>query len=166
VTALSDYAAARGSVLECQHEATEAGVTGDLLMSVAEGELDVETDAAASRAVDAAEDLAAAHETLRAAEDKLPEGVLQAAWDANQQAVTAAKQAVGDRLADYRQTEQRCHDKARRRNPAHPVLNAAELAECQTAYAAFTEAKAAVAEAIEQFKAGVTAEQLEPVIGG
>jgi hypothetical protein len=103
--------------------------------------------------------LAGAYARLRAAEDAVrPE--LDAAWERNRLAIQHAKRAVVVARGVLAQIEVAAGTAARLRNPIHPVLNAAELADIGQAAEAVEEARQALTEAQQTFKAGVTPEQL------
>lgn len=103
-----------------------------------------------------------AEEALRAAEEAVAAD-LQAAWDRNQQAVVATKEALAAALTQLARIETECGTAAYRRDPIYPVLNEAERQLITTAREVVVAARDALIEAQDRFKNGVTAEQLAEV---
>lgn len=83
-----------------------------------------------------------------------------AAWEANRHAIQDAKDEVIDRRRAQAAIEVQIGEAARRRDPRHPVFTDDEIATLQAAREHVSEAKAALEFAGEQFKAGVTDDQL------
>jgi hypothetical protein len=79
----------------------------------------------------------------------------QAAWDANVAAIQDAKSVVAAAISARAAVEVECGTAARRRDPIHPVLNEAEVAQVIAARDAVVAARAAVTAAQATFKAGV-----------
>lgn len=154
---IGDYGRAHAAVLEAQEQHRLARV--DHRPSIDEETGDpVESPEVA----EAAKALAAAHVALRAAEEPLA-GQVTVAWDANQQAVADAKEALAGSINDLAAAETRAGDAARRRDPSHPVLNADEKAACRAALERVEAAREEHRRAVGRFKRGVTAEQIEAV---
>lgn len=105
-----------------------------------------------------------AHEALAAATEAVqPE--LDAAWDANREAVETTRAAITDALQDQARVEIDCGTAARHRaeqakDPTLPTLNAAEQARVVDARSATSSARDAHQAAREAFKTGITVEQL------
>lgn len=106
--------------------------------------------------------LAAAHRRLVEATAPVADAV-QVAWDANVEAVQAAKAAVIEATYDQARVEVEAGNAARARNPFAPVLSADELDRCHEAAARTTATRQALVEAQVLFKAGVSADQLNGV---
>lgn len=87
-------------------------------------------------------------------------GRVDAVWNAHVAAVQEAKGAAREAVERRSVVEVEAGTAARARNPARPVLNAAEVARCATAKADVDAARTALTGAQQRFKAGVTAEQL------
>ncbi len=122
--------------------------------------------AAARRAVlnaQAADDQAAlrtAHVQLAAATAPIAAKV-EAAWNANQEALRAAQAAVTVAMNERIQVETEVGNAARARNPAYPVVTDEEKARCEAARQVWLDAKQTLEVAAIAVKSGVTAEQLE-----
>lgn len=116
--------------------------------------------AARDLVVDLQQQLAEAEQTLRDAEAPIHD-LVQAAWDRNQALVQRACEDVDAALRDQSMVETQCGLLARGRDVEHPRLNEAEQAAVQAARDRTAAARAVHKEAIDTFKAGVTAEQLE-----
>jgi uncharacterized membrane protein len=83
------------------------------------------------------------------------------AWDSNRQAVTDAKAAIREAIANVRAVEFRTAQAARERDPFRPVRNQEEQDACDIALAGYQAALEAHEAAKKTFKAGVTRGQLE-----
>lgn len=123
--------------------------------------LDDEPEAAA--VTEARSSLASAASQLREAEGVLPDGLLDAAWEANRRAVQEAKQARTEALRRLGKVEARSGDAARSRDPKRPVMSSAEKASIDAAVRSYQATDEALTTAVAIFKGGVTAEQLEAV---
>jgi hypothetical protein len=106
--------------------------------------------------------MAAAHERLR--EEEQPILVeLGLAWDGNVTAIADANMAFTEARQALTALEIQIGVAARTRDPIRPVVNADELAALETANLVVEDARAALVETQQSFKAGVTVEQLEAV---
>ena len=85
----------------------------------------------------------------------LSDDEIQVRWQANFDAVQAAKAAYRNALRARAKIETACGQSARRRNPAHPILNTLEVERVQAARDSMTAAHEALVDAQAQFKAGV-----------
>ena len=101
-----------------------------------------------------------AEQALRDAEAPIHD-LVQAAWDRNQAVVQRACEDVDAALRDQSTVETQCALLARGRDAKRPRLNESEQAAVEEAKDRTSAARAAHKEAIDTFKAGVTAEQLE-----
>jgi hypothetical protein len=107
-------------------------------------------------------ELDAAHKALRLAEAAVADK-FEAAWQANIDAIQTAKAVLTDAICEQARIEIECGNAARARNPVRPVLNVEEVNRVTAARVAADEAREAIGEAQQMFKAGVTVEQLEAV---
>jgi hypothetical protein len=104
--------------------------------------------------------LATATERFRQEEQPILTEIGQA-WDNNVTAIAAANQAFAQARQALTALEIQVGEAARARNPTHPLFTDDELTQLQAADAAVEDARAAVVEAKQALKAGVTVEQLE-----
>jgi hypothetical protein len=87
------------------------------------------------------------------------------AWNANRFEIELAKAEVIRLRRAQAATEVRVGNAARRRNSQYPLFTDAEIAELQRSREAVEEAKHSLILAGQQFKAGVTEEQLTAALG-
>lgn len=162
---LDVYARARSAVLEAQQTLTDAfqshGITPCAPPTTGDGEKVPEP----GDVVDARQALTAAHETLTEAQAPLAEEI-EAAWEANRQAVVAADAEVQAAVREWVSVAVRVGQAARdrRERPEHlPVLTDEEHVAARDAYEQVTAARQALDAALAAFKAGITADQLAEV---
>lgn len=152
------YAAAYQAVIDAQAHLDEVcrELKTDRCPSSSEDDGAAEPD----RVTEARQALQAAFVQLQQAEAALPEGVLEAGWEANRRAVSEAKQAVDAAVDELTAAEQDVVAAALERDPQRPVLNVDERQRIHAALASYRAAKATEDQALAQFKSGVRPEQV------
>lgn len=159
---LAAYQRARAAVLAAHQALADAfeahGITPCAAPTTGDGDKVPEP----ADVADARRALAAAHEALTEAEAPLDEEI-EAAWDANRQAVAAARSAVEQAHLDWIDVTNAASHAARDRR-ARPedvaLLSDDEIARCQEAQQRVADARDAHQAAIATFKAGVTPAQI------
>lgn len=159
---LAAYERARAAVLVAQQDLAAAFQAHGIIPCAPPMTGDGEKLPEPADVVDARRALAVAHETLTTAQAPLAVEV-EAAWDANREAVADARSAVVQAHKDWIDVTSAASRAARLRRARPedvPVLSDEEIARCQEAQQRVADAREAHQAAIATFKAGAAAEQI------